>query len=868
MDKYNHSVWFASFGLSISSTCSLYIRRAGAAFAPILAFAMLAVMLQMPALGASLQSATSYSVGTNLSGVLVADFNRDGHPDVLVIDSPNNGSTNTIHVLLGNGDGTFQKTSIDSVATSGLSAVVSGDFNGDGILDIAVTDSANNTVTVLSGNGNGSFTSQGPMPTGSSPMALAAADLNGDGKSDLIVADFGSTTLDVFLGNGNGTFTSAGSVPAASPTFGSFGPVGIVTGDFDNDGKLDIAVALTSNAMSMLKGNGNGTFQAAVTNIIFNFPNPNSIAATDFDGDGNLDLIITAGSVLLLRGRGDLTFQSPVAFKAQFGPSGVVVADMNGDAHPDIMVADSVSDGVSVLIGSGVNNIASTHNYSGPLFPERLAAGDFNGDGHLDIVVVTSFPAFLSPSNVQTMLGNGDGTMRGGFNYNFATGGAIGSPIKTISADFNNDGRPDIAVSDGANRITILANSDDFNFSPVAPANPVPDFALDMVAADINHDGNQDIILIGFGAISVLPGNGDGTFQSPLSQSIPFSGFRAIAIGDFNNDGKLDVAFTGADQTFTSIGFLLGNGDGTFQPLEPQNILTAGELPTAIAVGDFNGDGNQDLAVANGGNGATDSSVTIFLGNGHAQFSTVGQQPTVGVFPRDMISAVDLNHDGILDLVVGNTGNGNPGSISVLPGNGDGTFKPAASLPLETSAVSITVNDFNGDGFADIAVLENGSKVDLFTNHGDGTFPQAPARSSAGGGAVSLAAADLDNGGVLDLIAATNTTIVVLPNTGGTRISLTSSFNPSRLHQPVRLSAAVTPTLPGYPTPTGTVQFLDNTVSLGAFLLSDGQAEISTSDFTAGTNFIFASYSGDDNYVPHTSPGLSQVVLAPGPPIR
>src|SRR6478752_5916017 len=338
--EYNDSVWFASFGLSISSTCSLYIRRAGAAFAPILAFAMLAVMLQTPAFGASLQSATSYSVGTNLSGVLVADFNRDGHADVLVIDSPNNGSTNTIHVLLGNGDGTFQKTSIDSVATSGLSAVVSGDFNGDGILDIAVTDSANNTVTVLSGNGNGSFTSQSPMPTGSSPTALAAADLNGDGKSDLIVANFGSTTLDVFLGNGNGTFTAAGSVPAASPTFGSFGPVGIVTGDFDNDGKLDIAVALTSNAMSMLKGNGNGTFQAAVTNIIFNFPNPNAIAATDFDGDGNLDLIITAGSVLLLRGRGDLTFQSPVAFKAQFGPSGVVVADMNGDAHPDILVAD------------------------------------------------------------------------------------------------------------------------------------------------------------------------------------------------------------------------------------------------------------------------------------------------------------------------------------------------------------------------------------------------------------------------------------------------------------------------------------------------------------------------------------------------
>jgi Bacterial Ig-like domain (group 3)/FG-GAP-like repeat/FG-GAP repeat len=863
MDKHIDSIEYVSSTLTITSACSLYMRRANAILSSALVFVVFAVTLSAPALGQRLQSATSYSVGKTLSGVAVGDFNRDGHPDLLLIDNPNDGSTNTVHVLAGNGDGTFQQPSLDSVATGALSAVVSGDFNGDGILDIAVTDSVNKTVAVLLGNGSGSFISQTPMPVGVTPMALAAADLDGDGKADLVVANFGSTTLTVFLGNGDGTFTPAGSVPAASPAFG-FRPVGIVAGDFDNDGKLDLAVALTSNAMSMLKGNGNGTFQAAVTNIIFNFPNPSTIAATDFDSDGNLDLIITAGPLLLLRGKGNLQFQPPVAFNPEVGSGAALVADMNGDAHPDIVAAGF--NGVSVLIGSKTDQIISTHNYSGPFFPGHLAVGDFNGDGRLDVVVITSFPDFLNLNNVQTMLGNGDGTLRGAFSYNFARPGESGSPIKIISGDFNNDGLPDIAISNAFSRIKILANSDNFNLSPVVPDNPVPDFGLDMIAADFNRDGNQDIIAIGFSSIFVLLGNGDGTFQAPLSQSIPF-GFRSLVVGDFNNDGKLDVAFTGADQTLNTIGFLLGNGDGTLQPLEPQNILTTGELATAIATGDFNGDGNVDLAVANGGNGVTNSSVTILLGNGHAQFTPMAQQPTVGVFPQGMISAVDLNHDGILDLVVGNTGNGGPGSISVLLGNGDGTFQSTVSLPLENSALTITVNDFSGDGFADIAVMERGSIIDLFTNNGNGLFPERPARYSAGSGAVLLAAADLDSGGVSDLITAANT-LIVLPNTGGTRISLTSSFNPSRLHQPVRLSATVTSTLSGYPVPTGTLQFLDSTVNLGSSLLSDGQAEILTSDFTPGTNFIVANYSGDNNYVPHISPGLPQVVLAPGPPMR
>lgn len=865
MDKQVSSPDSFRFAQIVSPTCPSYMRRTCATFAGILAFVLLT--LNDPAFGQRLQSATSYSVGANLSGVIVADFNRDGHPDMLVIDSPNNGSTNTIHVLLGNGDGTFQQPSIDSVATGALSAVVKGDFNGDGILDIAVTDSVNNTVTVLLGNGLGSFVAQTPMPTSSTPVALAVADLNGDGKPDLIVANFGSTTLNVFLGNGDGTFTSAGMVLAADPASGAFGPVGVVVADFNGDGKPDLAVALTSNAMSILKGNGDGTFQPAITNFIFNFPNPTAIAATDFNGDGKQDLIITAGSVLFLRGNGDLTFQSPVALGDQVAASAVSIADMNGDGHPDIVVTDSVFDGVSILINGGKGTVAATHDYSGPLIANQLAVGDFNGDGHQDIVATTSFPAFLNPNNIQTILGNGDGTMRGGFNYNFETGGEFGSPGKIIAADFNNDGQPDIAIADGAERITILKNSGGFNFSPIVPANALSDFVLDMAATDINHDGNQDIVMIGFDTISTLLGNGDGTFQPPLTQSIPFSGFRSIAIGDFNHDGKLDVAFTNPDQTLTTVGFLLGNGDGTFQPLEPQNILTAGALPTAITVGDFNGDGNLDLAVANAGDGATDSTVTIFLGNGQGQFTPLGQEPTVGVFP-EMIAAVDLNHDGILDLVVGNTGNGQPGSVSVLIGNGDGTFKPAATLPLGASVDSLVVSDFNGDKFPDIAVLETGSRVELFTNNGDGTFPAAPTQYSAGGGAVSLAAADLNGGGLPDLLLGTNTTVVVLPNTGGTHITLTSSFNPSRLHQPVLFSATVAPNLPGYPTPTGSVQFLDGTVDLGTSILSDkGLARIFTSDLQAGTNFVVGSYSGDSNYVPHASPTLPQVVLPPGPPM-
>ena len=343
--------------------------------------------------------ATPVTVGTAPLSVAVGDFNGDGIQDLA---TANNGS-NSVTILLGNGDGSFTAAAAPPGAFSGTSDIVVADYNGDGKLDLAVLNGGNNTITILLGNGDGTFSVPDVTTptTGSNPLSMVGGDFNGDGHMDLAVANYRSNTVTILLGNGDGSFTAT----AATPATGVF-PAAIVAGDFNNDGKLDLAVdnqcgtgSCAVGTVTILLGDGTGNFTPTQASPSTG-SGPVTMAVADFNGDGNLDLAVpsdcgasgtcgTNGAVTILLGDGTGNFTVGASMPATgLRPYGVVVGDFDGDGNLDLATANNDSNTVSVLLGDGTGNftpIASPPTTgSAPIFP---AVGDFNNDGLLDIAV-------------------------------------------------------------------------------------------------------------------------------------------------------------------------------------------------------------------------------------------------------------------------------------------------------------------------------------------------------------------------------------------------------------------------------------------------------------------------------------------------
>jgi hypothetical protein len=277
----------------------------------------------------------------------------------------------------------------------------------------------------------------------------------------------------------------------APPAFGAgTDPDSVAVGDFNGDGKLDLAVAnVGSNNVSILLGNGDGTFQAAVDYGAGS--NPDSVAVGDFRGDGKLDLVVAndlGNNVSILLGNGDGTFQAAVSYGAGMTLFSVAVGDFNGDGKLDLVVADAVSDYISVLLGNGDGTFKTAVQYVAGLEPFSVAVADFNGDGKLDLAVANNEGA-----SVSILLGNGNGTFKAAVNYGTGT-----APGAVAVGDFNGDGKLDLVVGG--------ANSNNVN------------------------------------VVSVLLGNGDGTFQAAVNYGAG-AGQTSVAVGDFNGDGRLDLAF-------------------------------------------------------------------------------------------------------------------------------------------------------------------------------------------------------------------------------------------------------------------------------------------------------------------------------------
>jgi hypothetical protein len=320
-----------------------------------------------------------YAAGVELHSVSVGDFNGDGIPDLALASY----GSNAVSILLGKGDGTFQNP-VNYATGSKPSTVAVGDFNGDGKLDLAVTNQGSTTVGVLLGNGDGTFRTQVTYTTGMAPNTVAVGDFNGDGKLDLAVANFNSNTVGILLGNGDGTFQTQ-----VTHSVGT-NPYSVSVGDFNGDGKQDlVATNSASNTISVLIGNGDGTFQTQVTYATGN--TPYSMAIGDFNGDGKLDVAVsnhTAASAGILLGNGDGTFRTQVTYATQTFPARIAVADFNGDGKDDLAIVNTNSSSVSVLRGNGDGTFQSQLIFATPS-PFFVAVGDFNGDGLPDLAAVS-----------------------------------------------------------------------------------------------------------------------------------------------------------------------------------------------------------------------------------------------------------------------------------------------------------------------------------------------------------------------------------------------------------------------------------------------------------------------------------------------
>ncbi len=830
-----------------------------------------------------------YTTGSGSYSVSIGDLDGDGKPDLAVA----NFSSNSVSVLRNtttSGAISFA-VKADFATGTGPYSVSIGDLNGDGKPELAMVNYGSNTVSVFrntSTSGAVSFAAKADFATGFGPYSVSIGDLDGDGKPDLAVASCNSSTVSVL----RNTSTSGSLNFAAKADFATgSGPVSVSIGDLDGDGRPDLAVANNSDDnVSVLRNTSTlGTVSFAVKVDFATGTYPYSVSIGDLDGDGRPDLAVannTDDNVSVLRNTstsGTVSFAAKDDFATGSGPRSVSIGDINGDGKPDLAVVNYGDNNVSVLRNTstlGSVSFAAKADFAPGTYPYSVSIGDLDGDGKPDLAVanvgdntvsvirqlipptITSFSptsattgatvtitgtkftgatsvsfggtaatsfSVVSATSITAVVASGTTgsvsvTTQGvtatltGFTFVFPVptitsfspaSGAIGSNVTITGTGFNATVAQNIVFFGATQAVVTAASATSLTVTVPLGATyqclSVTNLAAGLTAysakpflvtlagniafvakadyatgtgpysvsiGDLDGDGKPDLALANNGSntVSVLRNtstSGTVSFAAKVDFSTgiwPYS----VSIGDVDGDGKPDLAV--ANYGSNTVSVLRNTSSSGSVSFEAKVDFTAGSSPESVSIGDLNGDGKPDLAVAN----AFSDKVSVFRNTSSSGTVSFAAKVdfTTGTFPNS-VNIGDIDGDGKRDLAVANNGSN---TVSILRNTSSaGTVSFATKVDFATGAnpYSVSIGDLDGDGKPDLAVANKGSNnVSVLRNTStsgsitSGSFA-VKVDFATGTNPYSVSIGDLDGDGKPDLAVANygSNTVSVLRNT-------------------------------------------------------------------------------------------------------
>ena len=686
-------------------------------------------------------SGSPYPAGMAAFDVVLADVDNDGDLDMAIA----NQSGNNVVLRLNDGTGGFSAAHPNSPfgVFSGVTSVRFGDVNNDGRIDMITCNNSANTVSVRLNNGTGNFSADAPgSPLAGGfnlPYSAALADVDGDGDLDLIVANDVGGNVSVRLNNGSGDFTA---IAPGSPYAVGANTFGVVSGDVDNDGDIDIVATASAGGATVLLNTGTGSFIIGST-----FAGGTGVQVPilgDIDGDGDLDLAMpnSASNTVTVRlnnGAGSFLTQ-PAGSPYPMGttPRAISFADIDGDGDLDLLSANNNALGIIVRLNMGSGVFSSFGNNS-PISTgglRSLALGDVDGDGDMDIAI---------PINATAQAG----ILMNSTQPRFVCTANCGSLAYTPNISPQRNANSALTASLLTWQFTEPMTTATASFPTGAP--PAGTNAPIRVWGSMTASRTPNA-----GAMGTWAYNATGTTATFTPAKSFFPGEEVmVSVTSAQNTSKVSA------RPYTySFRAKAGVGPAVFVP-QAQSPFATGTSPQAAALGDIDGDGDADMVVAGGGG------LIVRQNNGAGNFSSLAIIPTIA--SPNAIALGDADNDGDLDIVVSNSLAAS--NVSVLLNAGNGTFITALGSPMSVGAAprNVAWGDADGDGDLDIAVADfSANAVSLLLNNGSAAFAAGGVFPTTGG-VVSLRFADIDNDGDLDIAAANNSGTIglaVLQNNG------------------------------------------------------------------------------------------------------